>query len=91
MPPKEGSRMQNTVIKYEDTTSQYAIDEYLRRWHRDTERAYKWKRRRLSIKKQRIIGFIMLLLTVPAIGLLEGDATIAVITVPVGAALIFSA
>lgn len=91
MPPKEGSRMQNTVIKYEDTTSQNAIDEYLRKWHRDTERAYRWKRRRLRITKQRIMGLIMLALTIPAICLTEGDATLGVITVPVGIALIFSA
>lgn len=83
--------MQNTVVKYEDTTSQNAIDEYLRRWHRESERAYKWKHRRLRITKQRIMGFIMLALTVPAICLTEGDSTLTVITVPVGIALIFSA
>lgn len=91
MPPKEENRMQNTVIRYEDTTSQYAIDEYLRRWHRESEQAYKWKRRRLRITKQRIMGLIMLALTIPAICLTEGDATLAVITLPVGIALIFSA
>lgn len=48
------------------------------------------KQRRLYFLKQKVIGVFLLLFTWFAIWLLNGDATIALITVPLGLGLIFS-
>jgi hypothetical protein len=48
------------------------------------------KKRRLYFLKQRLLGVLTLLFTALAVYLLDGDATIAIITVPTGLALIFS-
>lgn len=48
------------------------------------------KRRRLYFLKQKVVGVFLLVLTIFAVKLLEGDATIALITVPLGLGLIFS-
>lgn len=48
------------------------------------------KRRRLYFLKQKVVGVFLLILTIFAVKLLEGDATIALITVPLSLGLIFS-
>lgn len=48
------------------------------------------RRRRLYFLKQKVIGVFMLVLTIFAVKLLDGDATIALLTVPLGLILIFS-
>lgn len=48
------------------------------------------KRRRLYFLKQKVIGVFFLVFTIFAIKLLDGDATIALLTVPLGLMLIFS-
>lgn len=48
------------------------------------------RRRRLYFLKQKVIGVFMLVLTIFAVKLLDGDATIALLTVPLGLTLIFS-
>lgn len=48
------------------------------------------KRRRLYFLKQKVIGVFFLVFTIFAIKLLDGDATIALLTVPLGLILIFS-
>jgi len=48
------------------------------------------KRRRLYFLKQKTVGVFMLILTIFAVKLLEGDATIALLTVPISLMLIFS-
>lgn len=48
------------------------------------------RRRRLYFLKQKVIGVFMLILTIFAVKLLDGDATIALLTVPLSLALIFS-
>lgn len=48
------------------------------------------KQRRLYFLKQKAIGVFLLLFTWFAIWLLNGDATVALITVPLGLGLIFS-
>ncbi len=48
------------------------------------------KRRRLYFLKQKVIGVFFLIFTIFAIKLLDGDATIALLTVPLGLTLIFS-
>lgn len=47
------------------------------------------KRRRLYFLKQKVVGVFLLVLTIFAVKLLEGDATIALITIPLGLGLIF--
>lgn len=83
--------MKNAVIIYTDTTSQEAVENYIKKWSRDEERSYRRKRRRWYLARQRIAGLILFAITVPAVRLLNGDATIAVITIPVGFGLILSA
>lgn len=83
--------MRNAVIIYTDTTSQEAVENYIRKWSRDAKRSYGWKRRHWALARQRIAGLILFAITVPAVRLLNGDATIAVITIPVGFGLILSA
>lgn len=83
--------MKDAVIIYTDTISPEAVDRYVRQWSREEQRAYGRKRRRWILEKQRIAGIILFAITIPAIKLLNGDATIAVITVPVGIALVCSA
>lgn len=48
------------------------------------------KRRRLYFLKQKTVGVFLLVFTIFAVKLLDGDATIALLTVPLGLALIFS-
>lgn len=48
------------------------------------------KRRRLYFLKQKVVGVFLLILTIFAIRLLDGDTTIALLTVPLGLTLIFS-
>lgn len=48
------------------------------------------KERRLYFLKQKVAGAFLLVLTLFAVKLLEGDATVALITVPLGLGLIFS-
>lgn len=48
------------------------------------------KRRRLYFLKQKVIGVFFLIFTIFVVKLLDGDATIALLTVPLGLTLIFS-
>ena len=48
------------------------------------------KRRRLYFLKQKVIGVFLLIFTIFAVKLLDGDATVAMLTVPLGLTLIFS-
>lgn len=48
------------------------------------------KRRRLYFLKQKTVGVFLLILTIFAVKLLDGDATISLLTVPIGLMLIFS-
>lgn len=48
------------------------------------------KRRRLYFLKQKVIGVFFLIFTIFAVKLLDGDATVAFLTVPLGLTLIFS-
>ena len=63
----------------------------MRRWQQ-TRRQQEWERqaRRWYFLKQRVLGAVLLAVTVLAVWILEGDATIALITVPLGLALVFS-
>lgn len=83
--------MRDAVIHYTDTTSSEAVDMYVRKWSRETQRAYRWKGRHRHMARQKAAGLVLLAITVPAVGLLNGDVTIAVITIPAGIGLIMSA
>lgn len=48
------------------------------------------KRRQLYFLKQKVIGVFFLIFTIFSVKLLDGDATIALFTVPLGLTLIFS-
>lgn len=63
----------------------------MRRWQQARrQQARELQARRWYFLKQRALGAVMLIFTVLAVWILEGDATIAIITVPLGLALIFS-
>lgn len=65
--------------------------EDMRRWQQARQQQ-EWERqaRRWYFLKQRALGAAVLVFTVLAVWILEGDATIALVTVPLGLALVFS-
>lgn len=91
LPPKEERQsMRYAVIICTDTTSRAAVADYVRRWQWDKRRERRQRQRRRYFLKQRLIGIALLALTMLAVKLLDGDATIAIITVPLGLYLIFT-
>lgn len=78
------------MIIYTDTTSEAAIADYMqqRRWDRQRER--RRQQRRQYFLKQRLTGVFLLVFTVLAVMATGGDATIAIITVPLGLYLLFT-
>lgn len=82
--------MRYAVIIYTDTTSGAAIADYMqqRRWDRQRER--RRRQRRQYFLKQRLTGVFLLVFTVLAVMATGGDATIAIITVPLGLYLLFT-
>lgn len=78
---------------YEDSYINGYADalEDMRRWQQARrQRERERQARRWYFLKQRALGAAVLVFTVLAVWILEGDATIALITVPLGLALIFS-
>lgn len=90
---KERQGMRAVYKEYEDSyTNGYAdaLDD-MRRWQRARQQRERDRQaRRWYFFKQRALGVVMLIFTMLAVWTLEGDATIALITVPLGLALIFS-
>ena len=82
--------MRYAVIIYTDTTSEAAIADYMqqRRWDRQRER--RRRQRRQYFLKQRLTGVFLLVFTVLAVMATGGDATIAIITVPLVLYLLFT-
>lgn len=78
------------MIIYTDTTSEAAIADYMqqRRWDRQRER--RRRQRRQYFLKQRLTGVFLLMFTALAVMATGGDATIAIITVPMGLYLLFT-
>lgn len=64
--------------------------EYRQRIRERRESKYAERRRRLYFLKQKLIGVLLLIGTIAIMKFLEGDATIALFTVPVSLILIFS-
>lgn len=82
--------MRHTVIICTDTTTGDALAYYLesrRRWERRERRR---RQRRWYFIKQRLSGIFLIVLTMILIKMLDGDATIALITVPLGLYLAFT-
>ena len=88
-PRKERQEMRHTVVIYTDTTSKEAAADFLERYHRRQQREHRKQQRRWYFIKQRLYGIALLMFTVLAVKALDGDATIALITVPLGLCMIF--
>ncbi len=86
---RERGGMRYAVIVYTNTTSEAAMADYTRRRRQDRQREHR-RRRRKYFLRQRLMGLFLLAVTVPAVVLTGGDATIAVITVPLGVYLVFT-
>ncbi len=78
------------AIKQVDTNDTAYVRGYLDAMTKQHKREKERRRRKLYFIKQRAAGVAMILATIMAIPILDGDATIAVFTLPLGAALIFS-
>ena len=82
--------MRYAVIIYTDTTSEAAIADYMQQRHWDRQREHRRQQRRQYFLKQRLTGVFLLVFTALAVMVTGGDATIAVITVPLGLYLVFT-
>lgn len=82
--------MRYAVVLYTDTTSKEAVADFMERYRRRKQREYRRQQRRWYFIKQRLFGIALLVFTVLATMMLDGDATIGFVTVPLGLCLIFS-
>lgn len=87
-PQEERQRMRYAVIILTDSTE--AIAEYMRVERHRRRREQLRRQRRWYFLKQKLTGAAVLAFTVLAVWLLDGDATIALLTAPMGLYLIFS-
>lgn len=88
-PKKERQGMRHTIVIHADTTSKEAVAEFMERYHRKEQRERRRQQRRWYFIKQRLCGIVTLIFTVLAVRLMDGDATLALITVPLGLCMIF--
>lgn len=85
-----GQGMKYAVIIYTDTTSSSAVADYMRQRNRDKqEKRMRWRRHKYFFV-QRLTGVVLLLLTVLGVMVTGGDATMALITVPLGMYLLLT-
>lgn len=90
---QKGQGMRAVYKEYEDSYINGYADalEDMCRWQQARrQRERERQARRWYFLKQRALGIATLIFTVLAVWILEGDATIALITVPLGLVLIFS-
>lgn len=87
-PQEERQRMRYAVIILTDSTE--AIAEHKRAERHSRRREKLRRQRRWYFIKQKLTGIAVLAFTAFAVWLLDGDATIAVLTVPLGLYLVFS-
>lgn len=90
---QKGQEMRAVYKEYEDSyTNGYAdAIEDMRRWQQARrQRERDRNARRWYFIKQRALGAAVLAFTMLAVWFLEGDATVALVTVPLGLALVFS-
>lgn len=88
-PRKERQGMRYAIVIHTDTTSKEAVAEFMERYHRREQRERRKQQRRWYFIKQRLYGIALLIFTVLTVKALDGDATIALITVPLGLCMIF--
>ena len=86
-PQEERQRMRYAVIILTDSTE--AIAEHRRAERHRRRREQLRRQRRWYFIKQKLTGIAVLAFTAFAVWLLDGDATIAVLTVPLGLYLVF--
>jgi len=55
----------------------------MERWKR------KWRSSRTDLIKRRLGGIVLMAATIPVVKMLEGDATIALLTIPLGLYMVF--
>lgn len=84
--PKGREGMRYAVILYTDTTSKEAVADFMERQRRERRR----QQRRWCFIKQRLYGLVLIIFTILAVMILHGDATIAVVTLPLAGCLLFS-
>lgn len=82
--------MRYAVVLYTDTTSKEAVADFTEQYRRRKQCERRRQQRRWYFIKQRLSGIALLIFTVLAIKMLDGDATIALFTVPMGLYMIFS-
>lgn len=82
--------MRYAVVLYTDTTSKEAVADFMERYRRRKQREHRRQQRRWYFVKQRLLGITLLIFTVLATKLLDGDATIGLFAVPLGIYLVFS-
>nr|UWD73076.1 MAG: hypothetical protein [Bacteriophage sp.] len=87
-PQEERQRMRYAVIILTDSTEVIAEHKRAERHRRRREKLR--RQRRWYFIKQKLTGIVVLAFTAFAVWLLDGDATIAVLTVPLGLYLVFS-
>ena len=87
-PQEERQRMRYAVIILTDSTE--AIAEHRRAERHRRRREQLRRQRRWYFIKQKLTGIAVLAFTAFVVWLLDGDATIAVLTVPLGMYLVFS-
>ena len=90
LPLKERQRMRYIVIAYEIEDSPEATAAYMERRRKWRQREKHRRQRRLYFLKQRLCGVALIALTVFLTSLLDGDATAAVLLIPMGLFLIFT-
>lgn len=89
-PKKERQEMRHAVVIHTDTTSKEAVAEFMEKYRRRQRRERRRQQRRRYFIKQRLYGIVLLIFTMLAVRLLDGDATLALVTVPLGLCMIFS-
>lgn len=82
--------MKYAVINYTDTASEAAVSDYMQQRRRDRQKERRRQQRRRYFLKQRLTGILLLALAILTVILTDGDATTALITVPLGLYLAFT-
>lgn len=78
------------LVSYDDGYARGCEEDYRRKIDMRRKNKYDERRRRLYFLKQKLIGVLLLLVTVIMVKVLEDDATFALFTIPVGLMLISS-
>lgn len=83
----QNTELMNTILKF---TYLQGRSDAMRQIEEIKREKREMKRRKLYLLKQRIYGIILLILPLITIWAADGDATIAIVTVPLGMSLLIS-